>query len=62
MPKKLYASEPPVLFDVLLAEVHATQVEGEPEFTVKTLDSTYKPWADALSDEHYPPQTELPLT
>lgn len=61
MPKKIYPSEPPVFFNALLEEVNAARAENEPKFTVKTLDSTYTPWAQVLSDEHYPPQNQLPL-
>lgn len=64
MPKRLFPSEPAKIFNALLAETEE-QLQSLPEpetFTVHTTDPTYKPFADTLIEEHFPPQTELPLT
>jgi len=61
VPKKMYVKEPPVIFNELLAEVRASQPEGEPEFTINTDDPAPPPFAAALIEEHYPPQSQLPL-
>ena len=58
MPKKLYPSEPPVIFQGLYKEF----LEDDQEFLVKTVDPAVPTFAQELIDEHYPPQSELPLT
>jgi hypothetical protein len=58
VPKKLYPSEPAVLFELL----HASTLEADPEFTIRTTDPTYKSFASELIDQHFPSQSELPLT
>lgn len=61
MPKKMYVMEPAVFFDNLLEETREAQGEGEPKFTVQTSDPIYKSFITELLNEHYPPQSELPL-
>lgn len=56
MPRKLY--EPACFFDELLAET----LEQDSTFVTHTPDPTYKSFAQSLINEHYPPQSELPLT
>lgn len=55
MPKKLY--EPASIFTTLLAET----LDVDPEFSITTPDSVPEEFADALINEYYPPQSELPL-
>ncbi len=57
MPKKLYASEPPVIFQQLYREALGV----DKDFVVRTTDSEPPTFAAALINEHYPPQSELPL-
>lgn len=61
MPKKMYQREPAWFFEQLLDEVHATAQPDESKFTVKTDDPVYASFAAELIEQHYPPQTELPL-
>jgi hypothetical protein len=64
MPKKLFPSEPARIFNALLTETEERlKAQVEPDsFTVHTDDSVYESFADTLIEEHFPPQTELPLT
>lgn len=57
MPRKLYPSEPAVFFEQLLKETHAE----DPEFAVKTTDPAYESFVNDLINEHFPPQSQLPL-
>lgn len=57
MPKKLYPSEPAIIFDDLYAEA----LEVDNEFSLKMSDPTPELFADKLINEHFPPQSELPL-
>lgn len=58
MPKKHFVREPAVTFQGLYDEWLAI----DPEFVINTPDSAPELFADKLIDEHYPPQSELPLT
>jgi hypothetical protein len=64
MPKKLFPSEPARIFNALLAETEERlqALVDLDSFTVHTDDPAYTPFADTLIEEHFPPQTELPLT
>lgn len=57
MPKKIFASEPAVIFDQL---VESAVLEDE-HFTLKTTNPAYQEFAPALIDEHFPAQNQLPL-
>lgn len=57
MPKKLYPSEPPVFFH----ELFKATLEDDRDFVIHTPDPVYTPFAPALIEEHYPPQSQLPL-
>ena len=65
MPKKLFTTEPPVIFDELLAEFVETfpgnADEGEAPFSVKTDDPVVPSFSAELINTHYPPQSQLPL-
>lgn len=61
MPKRMYVLESPVIFDALLEEVNAAKKDGEPDFQVVTPNPTPESFAATLIDQHYPPQSELPL-
>lgn len=57
MPKKLYPSEPPVIFQALYREA----LDVDRDFLVNTDDPAPEAFAEKLISEHYPPQSELPL-
>lgn len=57
MPKKLYSSEPPIIFQ----ELYRAALTSDRDFLVRTTDPTPPSFAAKLIDEHYPPQSQLPL-
>lgn len=57
MPKKLFPSEPPVIFQ----ELYKAALAADRDFVVQTADATYTPFAPALIQQHYPSQHQLPL-
>jgi hypothetical protein len=58
MPKKLHLTlEPAVTFNGLLAEF----LEVDKSFTLKTNDPAVPSFAAQLIEDHYPPQSQLPL-
>lgn len=58
MPKKLYPSEPAVIFQ----ELFKTALHADNDFLIRTPDPSYESFADKLIAEHFPPQSQLPLT
>lgn len=57
MPKKLHTSEPPIIFQ----ELYKAALASDRDFLVRTTDPTPLSFAAKLIDEHYPPQSQLPL-
>ena len=54
---KLRVSEPSVIFQAL----YEATLENDREFVTRTDDPEYKPFADELIDQHYPPRHQLLL-
>ena len=65
MPKKMFTTEPAVIFDELLTESRekaaSTELEEDRVFEVKTADPVVPSFASELISQHYPAQTQLPL-
>lgn len=60
MPKKLYLAkplEPALIFHGLFKEF----LEADRDFLLKTDDPAVPSFATKLIEEHYPPQSQLPL-
>ena len=66
MPKKLYTLEPPVIYDELLRELRekaaTAELEEDRQFLLTTPDPMPESFASTLINQHYPSQSELPLT